>query len=117
MNEAALAVFVIVSCAALMGVVTVLVQRAFAGQVGSPPPETVALLVTLVPAARVGVTGITKLVLAPAARPAAMVQVTVWPAAVQPAGSVPMVRPVGMVSEMVVAAVVATPPLFVTCSV
>ena len=91
-NEPALAVFVIVSCGALTGVVTVLVQRASAGQVGSPPPETVALLVTLVPAARVGVTGMTKLVFAPAARPAAMVQITVWPAAVQPAGSVRPLR-------------------------
>ena len=41
---------------------------------------------TLGIAAAVGVTGITKLVFAPAARPAATVQVTVWPAAVQPAG-------------------------------
>ncbi len=55
----------------------VLVQRASAGQVGSPPPLTVAVLVTLGKAAAVGVTGITKLVLPPAARPAATVQVTV----------------------------------------
>ncbi len=116
-NEPALAVFVIVSCGALTGVVTVLVQRASAGQVGSPPPETVAVLVTLAPAARVGVTGMTKLAFAPAARPAGMVQVTVWPAAVQPAGSVPMVRPVGIVSVMVDTAVVAAVPVFDTCSV
>ena len=81
------------------------------------PPDTVALLVTLVPAANVGVTGMMKLVLAPAARPAAMVQVTVWPAAVQPAGSVPIVRPVGIVSVMVAAAVVAAVPVFCTLSV
>ncbi len=74
----ALAVFVSVSCGPPIGVgPTVLVQRASAGQVGSPPPLTVAVFVTLVPAARVGVTGITKLVLPPAARPAATVQVTV----------------------------------------
>ena len=77
MKVAELAVFVIVSCGALTGVVVVLVQRAAAGQVGSPPPETVALLVTLAPAAKVGVIGMMKLVLAPAARPAAIVQVTV----------------------------------------
>ena len=93
-----------------------LVQRASAPQPGSPPPLTVALLVTLVPAARVGVTGMTNEVLPLTARPAAMVQVTVWPAAVQPAGSVPMVRPAGMTSVMVAAAVVATPPVLVTCS-
>ena len=40
---------------------------AAAGQVGSPPPDTVAVLVTLGCAAVVGVTGITKLVLPPAA--------------------------------------------------
>ncbi len=116
-NDAALAVFVIVSCAALIGVVTVLVQRAFAGQVGSPPPDTVAVLVTLAPAARVGVIGMMKLVFAPAARPAGMVQFTVWPAAVQPAGKVPIVRPVGMVSVMVLVAVVASVPVLLTCSV
>ncbi|GAA4796999.1 hypothetical protein GCM10023307_23560 [Lysobacter hankyongensis] len=78
MNDAAEAVFVSVSCGAFTGVgPSVSVQRAAAGQVGSPPPLTVAVLVTLVPAASVGVTGITKLVLPPAARPAAIVQVTV----------------------------------------
>ena len=114
----ALAVFSKLSCGALTGVgPAVLVQRASAPQPGSPPPLTVAVLVTLVPAARVGVTGITNEVLPPAARPAAIVQVTVWPAAVQPAGSVPMVRPVGMVSVIVAAAVVATPPVLLTCNV
>ena len=77
MKLAALAVFVSVSCGALSGVVTVLVQRAFAGQVGSPPPLIVAVFVTEAPAASVGVTGIVKLVLPPAAKPAATVQVTV----------------------------------------
>ena len=95
----------------------VLVQCAAAGQVGSPPPETVAVLATLGAAAAVGVTGITKLVLAEAARPLGIVQVTVWPAAVQPAGSVPMVSEAGIVSVMVAAAVVAAVPVFVTCSV
>ncbi len=77
MNEAADAVFVIVNCGRFTGVVTLLVQRAVAGQVGSPPPLTLALFVTLAAAAVVGVTGITKLVLLPAAKPAATVQVTV----------------------------------------
>ena len=78
MNEAALAVFVSVSSGAFTGVgPAVLVQCAAAGQVGSPPPDTVAVLVTLGCAAAVGVTGITKLVLLPAARPLGMVQVTV----------------------------------------
>ena len=95
----------------------VLVQRASPGQVGSPPPLTVAVLVTLGAAAAVGVTGITKLVLPPAARPAATVQVTVWPAAVQPAGSVPMVRLAGIVSVIVATAVVAAVPVFDSCSV
>ncbi len=111
------AVLAILRLALFTGVVTLLVQRASAGHVGSPPPDTVAVLVTLGPAARVGVTGMMKLVLAPAARPAAMVQVTVWPAAVQPAGSAPMVRPVGMVSVIVLAAVVAEVPVFETCRV
>ena len=75
------------------------------------------MLVTLGCAAAVGVTGITKLVLAPAARPEAIVHVTVWPAAVQPAGSVPIVRPVGIVSVIVAAAVVAAVPVLSTCSV
>ena len=118
MNEAAEAVFVSVSTGAFTGVgPAVLVQCAAAGQVGSPPPETVAVLVTLGCAAAVGVTGNTNDVLLPAARPAAIVQVTVWPALVQPAGSVPMVRPVGIVSVMVLAAVVAAVPVFDTCSV
>ena len=117
-NDAALAVLVIVSCGAFTGVgPTLLVQRAAAGHVGSPPPLTVAVLVTLAPAARVAVTGTTKLVLPPAAKPAGIVQVTVWLAAVQPAGSVPMVRPAGMVSVIVDTAVVAAVPVLLTCSV
>ena len=118
MNEAALAVLVIVSCGAFTGVgPTLEVQRAAAGHVGSPPPLTVAELVTLAPAATVGVIGMMKLVLKPVARPDGTVQVTTWPAAVQPAGSVPMVRPVGIVSVMVAAAVVADVPVLLTCSV
>ena len=117
MKFAALAVLVSVSCARLTALVTVLVHRALAGQVLSPPPLTVAVLITLAAAAAVGVTGITKLVVALIARPAATVQVTVWPAAVQPAGSVPSVRPVGIVSVIVAAAVVAAVPVFCTDSV
>jgi len=45
------------------------------------------------------------------------VQVTVWPAAVQPAGKVPSVSPAGIVSLIVAAAVVAALPLLVSCRV
>ena len=94
------------------GVATVLLQRAWAGQVASPPPLTVAVLLTVVPAiVACGVTGITKLALPPAASPAATVQVTVWPEAVQPAGNVPMTRPAGMASVITEAAVVAAVPV------
>jgi len=116
-NEAAEAVFVSVNCGVFTGVVTVGVQRAAAGQVGSPPPLTLALLVTLGVAATVGVTGMMKLVLPPTAKPAATVHVTVWPAAVQPAGNVPIVRPVGIVSVIVATAVVAAVPVFCTVKV
>ena len=68
-------------------------------------------------AAAVGVTGITKLVLLPTARPAGIVQVTVWPAAVHPPGNVPKVRPLGIGSVIVLAAVVAAVPVLLTCSV
>jgi hypothetical protein len=115
---AVLAVLVSVSCGALIGVgPTVPVQRGAAGQVGSPPPVTLAVLVTLDPAARVGFTGITKLVLPPSAKPAATVQVTAWPALVQPAGKVPMPKPAGMVSVIVDTAVVAAVPVLVNCKV
>ena len=66
MKLAALAVFSNVNCGAFTGVLVVLVQRAAAGQVGSPPPLTVAVFTAGEAAARVGVTGITKLVLPPA---------------------------------------------------
>ena len=59
----------------------------------------------------------TKLVVAFTAKPAAMVQVTTWPAAVQPAGKVPIVKPVGMLSVTVEAAVVAVVPVLVTVRV
>ena len=81
---------VIVSCGALTGVVVVLVQRAAAGHVGSPPPLTVAVFTAGLAAAAVGVTGIVNALVALTARPAGIVQVTVWPAAVQPAGNVPI---------------------------
>jgi hypothetical protein len=114
---AALAVFVIVSCGVLTGVVVVLVQRAAAGQPGSPPPLTVAVFTAGEAAAAVAVIGMMKLVVALTARPAGIVQVTVWPAAVQPAGNVPMVRPVGIVSVIVDTAVVAAVPVFCTLNV
>ena len=117
MNDAAEAVFVSVNTGALTGVVVVLVQCAAAGQVGSPPPDTVAVFTAGDAAAAVGVIGMMKLVVALTAKPAGIVQVTVWPAAVQPAGNVPMVRPVGIVSVMVLTAVVAALPVFCTLSV
>ena len=102
---------------AMTGVNTDGVQRAVAGQVGSPPPLTLAVLVTLGTAAIVGVTGITKLVLAFTANPAATVQVTACPTAEHPAGIVPGVSPAGSVSVIVDTAVVATVPVFVNCNV
>ena len=78
MNEAALAVLVTVNCGRFTGVVTLLLQRPAAGQVGSPPPLAVAVLLTLVATAAVGVIGMTKLLLAPAANPAAIVHVMVF---------------------------------------
>ncbi len=99
------------------GVVTVLLQSLPDGHAASPPPLTVAVLVTFAAAAAVGVTGMVKLVLPPTARPAAMVQVTVWPEALQPAGNVPMVRPAGIGSLTAVAAVVAAVPPLLTVSV
>ncbi len=77
MKLAALAVFVKVSSGRLTLVLIVALQRAAAGQVESPPPLAVTVFVTVVAAEAVGVTGITKLVLPPAAKPAAIVQVTV----------------------------------------
>ena len=41
-------------------------------------------------------------------------QVTVWPAAAQPAGKAPIVKPAGITSVMVATAVVATVPVFVS---
>ena len=107
----------IVSWGELTGVISVSEQRAAAGQPGSPPPLTLAVLLTLGIAAAVGVTGITKLTDAPTAKPDAIVQVTVWPAAVQPAGSVPSVRLAGTTSVTVATAVVAAVPVFCTASV
>jgi hypothetical protein len=116
-NDVALAVFTSVSCGAFTGVVVVLLQRAVvAGQVGSPPPVTLAVFTTGDAALIVGVIGMMKLVLAPAAR-LATVQVTVWPAAEQFAGNVPIVRPVGMTSVIVDPAVVAAVPVLLSVSV
>jgi len=112
------AVFVNVNCGVSTGVVTEGTQRAVvAGQVGSPPPLTLAVLVTLGTVLIVGVTGIVKLVLAPTVNPAAKVQVTSWPTALQPAGKVPIVKPAGIVSVIVEVAVVAAVPVFVNCRV
>ena len=100
------------------GVVVVLVHRDAAGHVVSPPPLTVAVLLAVVPAmAACAVTGMTKLALAPTPSPVATVQLTFWPAAVHPAGSVPMLSPVGIGSVTTAAAVVAAVPVLVTLSV
>ena len=52
-------------------------QRAVAGQVGSPPPLTLAVFTAGLATAAVGVTGITKLAVPLTAKPAGTVQVTV----------------------------------------
>ncbi len=107
------------SFGALTGVVTLLSQSPAATQAGSPPPTTLAVLVTDGCAAAVGVTGMMKLTAfaAPVARPAAIVQVTVCKVFVQPAGIVPRVRPAGITSVIVDTAVVAVVPVLVTFSV
>ena len=74
-------------------------------------------MLTLGCAALVGVTGMMKLAVALTARPLGIVQVTTWPAATQPAGIAPRVRPVGIVSVIVLAAVVAVVPVFCTLKV
>jgi hypothetical protein len=100
------------------GVVTDGTQRAVvAGQVGSPPPVTLALFVTLGTALIVGVTGITKFVFAPAASPNSTVHVTSCPRAVQFAGNNPIVNPSGIVSVIIESAVVGTMPVFVKVKV
>ena len=112
-----LTVFRITSCGAFTGVPVVLVQFGLLtfGQVGSPPPLTVAVLFTVVPLAMAnGVTGMTKLTLAPTARPLATVQVTCCPVMLQPAGAAPTLRELGTLSLRVVAAVVAALPMLVT---
>ncbi len=86
---------------------TELPQCASVGQVGSPPPLTLAELVISVPlAAAVGVTGMTKLTGAPVARPAGIVQVTTCALALQPGGSVPISSTAGMLSLTLAIAVV-----------
>ncbi len=72
--------FVVLSTGALTGVgpsLSLQWAAAIGSQVGSPPPLTVAVLVTLGSAAFVGVTGITKLAVAVGARPAGIEQVTI----------------------------------------
>jgi hypothetical protein len=72
----------------------------------------VAVFTTGLAAEAVGVTGMTNTVVAFTAKPEAIVQVTTWPAAVQPAGNVPIVKPAGIVSLTVATAVVAAVPVF-----
>ena len=114
-----LAVLTICSAGAFTGVVIVLWQLVvLVGQLASPPPITLAVLLKLVPlAAGSGVTGMTKATGVPVARFVGIVHVTVWPLAVQPLGSVPIVRLPGIVSVMVLVAVVAAVPMLVTVRV
>ena len=87
-------------------------------QSGSPPPVTVAVLVTLEPAATVGVTLIVMTTDSVICRSAcAIVQVTTWPVNPQPGPAELIVRPVGTVSVTVASAVASALPLFVTVSV
>ena len=82
-------------------------QSPTAAQSGSPPPLTLATLVTVVFAVDAcGVTLTVKLAVLFGAvfdRPVGTVQVTVWPAIVQPAAAL-IVRPVGTVSVTVAGA-------------
>src|SRR5690606_6995089 len=98
-------------------VVLVTLQLSVVGQVGSPPPCTLAELLTLGDTLAWGVTGTTKLMLDPAARLAALTQFTCWPAAVQPAGKVPRVMLDGTKSVTVMGALVGAVPVLVTVKV
>jgi hypothetical protein len=100
--------------ASITGVVTVLVQLAPAGQLGSPPPVTVAVLALGLAAEAATVTG-TVMMMLPVAAPAAIEQLAklVAPAAGQPLIVPPVaviaplvVMPLGNVSAIVIAAVV-----------
>ena len=94
-----------------------LVHGVATGQLGSPPPLTLAVFVTLAPAAAVGVTLMVKTAVLPGAtldRPDGTLQVTTWPATAQPAGVPLMVRPFGIVSVTVAAADVGAAPALVT---
>jgi hypothetical protein len=113
-----LAILVIFNCGALADAVTVLVQWPAAGQLLSPPPLMLALFVMLLLLATpLTVTGMAKLVVEPAGKPLATVQVTVWLLTVQPVGSVPTVRLAGNASVIVATASVGAVPALVTCSV
>src|SRR5690606_23803282 len=94
-----------------------LAQSPTVAQSGSPPPVTLAILVKPPIADAAGVTLIVKLAVLPGAtfdRPAGTVQVTVWPATVQPGTGSVIVSPAGIVSLTVASAVVAAVPAFVT---
>jgi hypothetical protein len=100
--------------ASITGVVTVLVQLAPAGQLGSPPPVTVAVLALGLAAEAATVTG-TVTTMLPVAAPAAIEQPAklVAPEAGQPLIVPPVaviaplvVMPLGKVSAIVIAAVV-----------
>ncbi|KKW69372.1 hypothetical protein AAV94_00070 [Lampropedia cohaerens] len=106
----------IVRSGALMTVSTGVLSQPLV-QSGSPPPLTLAVLLTVVPLTLAsGVTLMVKLAVAPAASPAAMSQLTSWPEIVQPAALL-IVSPAGTLSLTVAVAVVAAVPLLVTVMV
>src|ERR1700722_17554118 len=118
-NGFGLAVFVPARCGAVTVTVGVVpVQRAVAGQVGSPPPDAVALLALLV-AVEPTLTFNVSVVLADAASVPVNVQLsTVVPVQLQfvPA-ALASVMPVGKVSAIVMLALVVAVPVFCTVTV
>src|SRR5690606_20814388 len=82
-------------------------------QSGSPPPVTLATLVTFAAAAAVGVTLIVKLAEPPTARPAGTVQLTSCPLTAQPVAEL-MVRRDGTTSITIAGSNVADVPALVT---
>src|ERR1700722_20088488 len=119
MNGFGLAVFVTVSCGAVTFTVEVVpVQRAVAGQVGSPPPEAVALLVPVVAVVPTFTFNVS-VVLADVASVPVNVQLRiVVPVQLQFApAALANVIPVDKVSAIVMLALVVAVPVFCTVTV
>ena len=116
---ATLAVFCRFKVGTNTGKLMVLTQRAVAGQVLSPPPDTVAVFTTVAPGVTpLAVMGITKVRLPTlACNTVLLVQVMVLAAKLQPAGRVPTVKPAGTGSLMLMAANVGPVPVLVTVKV